>query len=162
MLKIVTLGTFLLKGRIKMLRRFMVPATLVALVVWNSGLSAQTTPPPPPPLCGNGPCPPTCTQPQANQIAIFNTGVDNCGGPLYGGNLAGDLASDLHYSVVGSGPAIVVQNGVFPLDGNWFADGPNSKWLAPTAGGAFTTFDYQTTFDLSGFDPTTVTLTGKW
>jgi hypothetical protein len=92
------------------------------------------------------------------QVAIFNTGVDSCG------NLLPDQSADPHYSLLG-GSAFVVTNGPFPLDGSWLADGPRSKWIAPspTASGAqFTTFDYQITFDLTGLDPSTVTLTGSW
>ena len=82
-----------------------------------------------------------CTSPPG-QVPIYNTGVDSCG------NLLPDKSADPHYSV-GGGPAYVVINGVFPLDGNWLPDGPSSKWIAPSAtgaGGQGTTFDYRTTF----------------
>jgi hypothetical protein len=63
---------------------------------------------------------------------------------------------------------IKVDPSKFPIStGNWFADTSTSAWIGPghdesTAqdpGGYFT---YTTTFDLTGFDPTTASLTGQW
>jgi hypothetical protein len=100
---------------------------------------------------------------------VFNTGVDNSGALLSGGSL------DPHYSLVvnaqGSGSnAYVVPGNAFPIApfGPWIANGPNSNWLAPpfipstdnsNAVGAYT---YQITFNLSGLNPSSATITGNW
>lgn len=100
------------------------------------------------------------------QITAFNTGVDNSGNLLPAGN------TDPHYSLVvnpdgsGSTSFVVVNNG-FPLGCCWFADGPNSQWIAPQSlyftfsGDAVGIFDYQTTFNVTG-DPSKATLSGQW
>jgi hypothetical protein len=138
-----------------LLRLLVVLALIITAIGLDSSTRLGAQNPPPPPGAPPGPTP--CTPP-AGQVAIFNTGVDGCG------NLLPDQSADPHFSLSG-GSAFVVTNGPFPLDSSWLADGPRSKWIAPspTASGAqFTTFDYQTTFDLTGFDPSTVTLTGSW
>lgn len=102
----------------------------------------------------------------AAQVTAFNTGVDNSGNLLPSGNV------DPHYTLVvnpdggGSAPFVVVNNG-FPLGCCWFADGPNSQWIAPqplyfpSSADAVGIFDYQTTFNVTG-DPSKTTLLGQW
>ena len=79
---------------------------------------------------------------------------------------------DSHYTITASadasfrGPnALVVTSNVFPI-GPWLWDGPNSKWIAPqnnqAAGNLPGTYIYHTTFNLTGFNPATATLTGQF
>ena len=96
--------------------------------------------------------------------ATINTGVDS------NGNLLPDGAIDPWYTIVsspdGTGPAayVTLQNG-WPLPSAWIPDGPNSKWISPTADQSYYSsygqYDYQTTMDLTGYDWTTAMLTGQ-
>ena len=101
-------------------------------------------------------------------LTIYSTGISS------GGGLAGDGTVDSHYTLVSSadpsypGPsAYVVTSNVFPIP-PWMADGPNSKWIGPRvdAGGAnynaAGNYTYRTTFNLTGFNPATATLTGQF
>jgi hypothetical protein len=104
----------------------------------------------------------------ADTIPLYNTGVDNNGALLSAGTL------DPHYTLVGASPvgpsAFVVIPGQFPIiPGLWFADGPSSMWIGPFANeNAFPppgypgVFDYRTTFNLTGFNLSTVTISGGW
>jgi uncharacterized repeat protein (TIGR01451 family) len=96
---------------------------------------------------------------------VFNTGVDP------NAALLPDGAVDPHYALLatspgGAGPAFVVLQNGFPVGNPWIADGPNSKWIGTPAdqsgSSALGTYDYQTTFNLTGFDPTSAVLTGQW
>ena len=94
---------------------------------------------------------------------LFPTGVDANGQLLSSGSI------DPHYLLVESadsnypGPNTHVVHDAHPI-GAWMAHGPNSKWIAPreTASNAGGQYTYQTTFDLTGFDPSTAVLTGQW
>ena len=93
----------------------------------------------------------------AGQITtIYNTGVDGSGG------LAATGSTDLHYTLT----TILGPNTYVEKHPAWLADGPNSKWIAPTLdaclGCSTGTYIYHTTFDLTGFDPSTAVLVGKW
>lgn len=63
---------------------------------------------------------------------------------------------------------IKVDPSKFPIStGNWFADTSTSAWIGPghdesTAQDPDGYFTYTTTFDLTGFDPTTASLNGQW
>jgi hypothetical protein len=101
-------------------------------------------------------------------ITIFGTGV------VSSGVLASDGVVDSHYSLISSvdpatpGPnAYVVNSTVWPIP-PWIAEGPSSKWIGPypytsgavsSAAGAYT---YRTTFNLTGFNPSTAVLTGQY
>jgi PEP-CTERM motif len=95
---------------------------------------------------------------------LFDTGVDNNGDLLPGG------ATDPHYALVSSpnsASAVVADSNVYPLGsgGRWLADGPNSQWISPSSDGATEpvgNYFYQTTFDLTGYDPATAEITGQW
>ncbi len=113
--------------------------------------------------------------------SLFNTGVDSTGAPLADGSLG-----DSHYTLGllpgtvktpqvtsvpgGSTMAVAVYrggvSGKFPI-GPWTGDDGISAWIAPDnsldrtvnpAGNYY----YSTTFDLSGFDPTTALIYGAW
>jgi hypothetical protein len=98
----------------------------------------------------------------ADNIPLFNTGVDNTGSLLALGS------ADTHWSVVaGPGitspiPAVVITN---QSPSGLYAQSPNSRWIWVNASavGAFNSpYTFQSTFDLTGLDPTTATISGSW
>ncbi len=105
---------------------------------------------------------------QATPIIIFNTGVDDFG------SLLPDGAIDPHYTLVSSpdpgfpGPnAFVAQQGGW-VWGYWVPDSATSKWISPATNPSATQYPltgnyvYQTTFDLTGLDPSTAQISGIW
>src|SRR5688572_23013440 len=96
---------------------------------------------------------------------LFNTGVDDTGAPL------ADGAIDAHYILTvnpdgGLPDAIVEDSTIFPIvAGPWVANSATSKWIGPrlntdqAAGGDY---EYLLTFDLTGFDPGTANINGRW
>jgi hypothetical protein len=90
-------------------------------------------------------------------VPIFGTGVAS------DKFLLADGANDLHYTV-GGAPAVVVNSIGFPFP-FWKGSGA-SKWIAPSAdqsvGIAPGPYVYTTTFDLTGFDLPTVTISGEF
>ncbi len=103
---------------------------------------------------------------------FYGTGVDT------NGALLADGAVDPHYILATSadvsypGPDAIAVNDVWPIApaGPWLANGPDSRWIAPqpnqnqssdplgvNAEGDYT---YQTTFDLTGYDLSRVSLVG--
>ncbi len=98
---------------------------------------------------------------------VFGTGVDADGKLLPPG------AVDPHYTLTLSadpdfpGPDAIVVNDGWPIQsGVWVLNGPDSKWIAPQAaqgtGNAEGDYIYSTTFDLTGFDVSKVSLVGAW
>jgi len=104
---------------------------------------------------------------------FFGTGVDANGALLAAG------ATDPHYILSVSadagfpGPNAIVVNETWPIApaGPWVANGPNSKWIAPQpnqnqvadpVGGvnAVGDYTYQTTFNLTGYDVSKVSVVG--
>ena len=86
---------------------------------------------------------------------LFPTGVDDSGMVLPGG------ATDPHYFILETGGfGIVVSK---PHD-TWARNDTNSKWIWETATGQPTnvTRTFRLTFDLTGLDPSTATITGEW
>jgi hypothetical protein len=97
---------------------------------------------------------------------LFNTGIDNSNA------LLPDGATDPHYTLITSadpsfpGPAaMVVNSSGYPIP-PWIADGPNSKWIALSANENLANtsglYIYQTTFNLSGLNPSSAVITGQW
>jgi len=100
---------------------------------------------------------------------LFNTGVDNNGVAL------SDGAVDPHYKLVASSdPAFPGPNAYasMPIAGGyWLANTSQSRWIGPAMnegypsgapshpGGPYT---FRLSFDLTGFDTTTVQVTGGW
>jgi hypothetical protein len=96
---------------------------------------------------------------------LFNTGVDSNAEALP------DNSVDPHYILFvnpdgGSPNAIVQDSTVFPIGGGpWLANSAISKWIGPqlnTAGSAAGRYIYRTLIDLTGRDPSTVVILGRW
>ncbi len=100
-----------------------------------------------------------------SNLAVFNTGVDASGNPLPGG------AVDPHYTLIDSpdvvfnGPEAFVTNNGFPI-GAWAPNTAVSKWISPRPDAANNNatgqYTYRTTVDLTGFDPATAVIVGRW
>lgn len=103
---------------------------------------------------------------------IYNTGVDNTGTVLP------DQATDTHYTITQT-PAGNVTQAPFVTKqsdwqfGVWAADTATSKWISPQStygnnGGnplvadAVGNYDYETTFNLAGYNAATAVLTGEY
>ena len=97
---------------------------------------------------------------------LFNTGVDGSGVSLPSGTV------DPHWRITLSadsgfpGPdALVLNDSGFPIP-PWLANDEFSKWIAPQAdqsvGNLEGDYNYRTTFDVTGFDPATVRVSGEW
>lgn len=96
---------------------------------------------------------------------LFNTGVDNSGVLIAG------PAVDPHYTLISSadpsfpGPQARIPSTSIVNSGPFLDNGPSSSWISPStnltpepAGN----YVYRTTFDLTGFDPSTAVITGRW
>jgi hypothetical protein len=104
----------------------------------------------------------TASQARAASITtLFSTGVDDFGAPLP------NLTPDLHYTVsspadptVGPNPFALDRVG-FPFP-PWVANTPTAQWVIPKdlekVDGAY---NYTTTFNLTGFNPATASITGN-
>jgi hypothetical protein len=109
---------------------------------------------------------------QAGPITgLFNTGVDGSGTPLADGTIG-----DPHYSLVsvpsGTKEILVLRaKGGYPIP-PWVGDDNISAWIGPNNSGINGTdrtgdspsgsFDYRTTFDLNGLNPSTASISGQW
>ena len=96
---------------------------------------------------------------------LYPTGVDDFGDALADGLV------DSHYKLVvnpdGGSPDALVQNSTaFPIvTGPWLANNAGSKWIGPrldTSGAATGDYTYRLLVDLTGFNPSTVTISGDW
>ena len=99
---------------------------------------------------------------------FYNTGVDNSGNQLSGGS------SDPHYMLR------QVTSGTFVGDSNWapavamgasiiwpeWSKPADARWIyiadAANLGQDWGTYEFKTTFDLTGYDPSTAVLSGNW
>jgi hypothetical protein len=97
----------------------------------------------------------------AASITLFNTGVDAIGTPLSGGS------SDPHWTII-SGPGITTPQAAVVLSdqlAGTYAQDPNSPWIWANASGAAgrgSPYDFRLTFDLTGLNPSTATISGSW
>jgi uncharacterized protein (TIGR03437 family) len=96
-------------------------------------------------------------------IALFNTGVQ------FPGILAADGSIDSHYALIGSADSLFPgPNALVGIPGfNWItnAASPVSKWISPRADGGNNSvgnYTYRTTFDLTGLNPATALITGRY
>lgn len=94
---------------------------------------------------------------------LFNTGVDAAGIALADGFV------DPHYQLTvnpdsASPDALVIDSSVAPVTGPWTPNTVDSKWIGPRANGgsAGGDYTYTTTLDLTGYDPSTVAISGDW
>jgi hypothetical protein len=104
-------------------------------------------------------------QANAGGITLFNTGVDASGTPLPRRSL------DPHWSIIaGPGitsptPAVVLPNQGTSIPNFPYAQSPDSEWVWVHANGVAGTnvpYVFQLTFNLTGFNPATATLSGSW
>lgn len=104
----------------------------------------------------------------AGLIGLHNTGVDDSGVALPGGS------ADPHYKLISSpisspvkspskAPNAIVSALIPPV---YLPNGTGSKWIGPgfdlTIRYPIGIYIYRTTFDLTGFDPTTAVITGNF
>ena len=93
---------------------------------------------------------------------LFNTGTDAAGVALVGGN----GVVDPHYIIVSStsGAGFAGQSAVTYYNAAYPADDANSRWVSISPGGApgNNTTVYRTTFDLTGLDPATAHINGRF
>lgn len=101
---------------------------------------------------------------------LFNSGVNDTGALLPGGTV------EPHYRLIqsadpaASGPNAYVINEGWPIapaaSGPWLANGPTSKWIGPQAnqssGNQAGNYTFRLAFDLTGLDPDTAVITGRW
>lgn len=99
----------------------------------------------------------------AASLTLFNTGVDNSGTVLPDGT-----TPDLHYTLTApSGTNITLVRtsaGGFPIP-PYLGDNSTSAWIGPNStslNGPGGLYDYQTTFSLAGFNPSTASISGQW
>jgi hypothetical protein len=104
----------------------------------------------------------------AGNFTLFNTGVDATHAVLPGGSI------DPHWSIL-SGANVTGTNAftTTAVPGSWFAAPTGAtgtaSWIAPFAdqngaaanSGPFSTYEYQTTFDLTGFNSATASIFGQ-
>lgn len=93
---------------------------------------------------------------QAASIAnLFTTGVDN------GGNVLPLGSPDSHYKVIETNTNSFV---ISDVRGNYMPNNSTSEWIWQNANGSPTnvTRTFRTTFDLTGFDPSTALISGTW
>jgi hypothetical protein len=95
---------------------------------------------------------------------LYNTGVTPLGRPL------SDNAIDPHYRLTfgGTDAFIATEAGGFPIP-PWLGSNSLSAWIAPSPdttgdsdGSGTFNYRYETTFDLTGFNPATARLAGRW
>jgi hypothetical protein len=101
-------------------------------------------------------------QANAGGITLFNTGVDASGTPLPLGSL------DPHWSII-AGPGITSPTPAVVLAdqraGDPYSQSLDSEWVWVHANGVAAThvpYVFQLTFNLTGFNPATATLSGSW
>jgi hypothetical protein len=98
----------------------------------------------------------------ATSFVVFGTGVDSSGNVLPGGS------SDPNYTVTGPGVVGTQQAVVYSPANLWFQWVPNdanSAWIGfkdSSNTSPYGTYTFTTTFDLTGYDPLTASLTGSW
>jgi len=101
---------------------------------------------------------------QAAPLTVFSTGVDASGTPL------ADGATDPHYKLfISPGTQLDIRVGetgypLAPIGPYIGADG-TSAWIGPNQSSFLAApgvYDYRTTIDLTGFDPATASIAGRW
>lgn len=89
-------------------------------------------------------------------LSLYSTGVDNTGAALAGGSV------DPHYLVIenGNANAVVINTPAV----TYFPNNATSTWVWQSADAQprNVTRTFTTTFDLTGYDPSTVVISGAW
>lgn len=87
---------------------------------------------------------------------LFNTGVDGAGAALAAGS------ADTHYSILVPSQAAIVIKDAIP--GTWLANSATRRWVWQDINGqpTFTTLTFRTTFDLTGLDFSSASISGDW
>lgn len=103
-----------------------------------------------------------CLGPQARAgtIPLYNTGIDSGGIPLDGGSI------DPHWTIV-DGPGITSPADAFVASSpsGSYAENPASGWIWVNPDGSGATgvpYTFGLTFDLTGIDAATATISGSW
>ncbi len=102
--------------------------------------------------------------------SLFSTGVDDNGVPLADRSIGAGAIADPHYSLFSVPAGGTTQIDVYTFNqGHWISGDAKSTWIAPNStapgfvqAGLEGNYDYRTTFNLTGFDPATASITGKW
>ncbi|MEW5685655.1 MAG: PEPxxWA-CTERM sorting domain-containing protein [Pseudomonadota bacterium] len=105
----------------------------------------------------------SCGAAQAATISgLYNTGVDDAGVALAGGN----GVVDTHYLIASNAPGYFNKPAVTYYNGAYLADDADSRWVSLDADGVpdsapnGSTTSYGFLFDLTGFDLSTVVISG--
>ena len=87
---------------------------------------------------------------------LFNTGVDDGGAVLTAGS------TDTHYLINETGNQAIVIRDAIP--GSWLPNDATSRWIWHDINGnpINVTRTFELSFDLTGFDHTTASLSGRW
>ncbi len=93
-------------------------------------------------------------------LGLFTTGVDDTNALLAGG------ATDTHYAILETSTNAVV---ITVPNGSWVPPNTTSQWVWQTSAGTPTgtaanhlVLTFETTFDLTGLDPSTASISGTW
>jgi hypothetical protein len=98
---------------------------------------------------------------KASVVTLFNTGVDASGNPLAGGSL------DPHWTII-SGPGITSPTPAVVLSNQevgTYAQSSDSRWVWANASGVAginAPYTFRLSFDLTGLNPNTATISGSW
>jgi PEP-CTERM motif len=96
----------------------------------------------------------------ASISSLFNTGTDASNVALVGGN----GVTDSHYQILSSTSLGLAGNQAVTFNCCYFGDDANSRWisLSPNGSPSSNTTVYRTTFDLTGLNPLTALINGRW
>lgn len=92
---------------------------------------------------------------------LYNTGTDASNAALVGPN----GTTDPHYVITSStSPGFAGNNAVTYFNGAYQPDDATSRWISLSSTGTpgSNTTTYELTFNLTGFDPSTASITGSW
>lgn len=94
----------------------------------------------------------------ASAITFFNTGVGANGSALAAG------ATDSHYNLIYDPDGVVETSTATAANANWVQSARTAGWISPGASGNTSWsagyYVYETTLNLTGYDPTTAVLSG--
>ncbi len=102
----------------------------------------------------------------AGRVAIpglLNTGVTTMDGAAMADNASPTGWTGVDPALVPFTPVVATSAGGFPI-GPWLGDNSSSAWISidPTTNGPEGNYTYSTTFDLTGFNPASAEIFGRW